>query len=130
MDQGAMRVVIVDDEPEIVLLERHLLDRDGRFEVVGEGSDGTSAVRLARTLQPHVIVLDVLMPVMDGWEALPLIKRVSPDTQVVVVSALGADSELNDRAVWLGAASYLDKLQLQSMPEVAAAACGATSTPR
>jgi DNA-binding NarL/FixJ family response regulator len=129
MDQGAMRVVIVDDEPEIVLLERHLLDRDGRFEVVGEGADGTSAVRLARTLQPHVIVLDVLMPVMDGWEALPLIKRVSPDTQVVVVSALGADSELNDRAVWLGAASYLDKLQIQSMPEVAAAACKATSTP-
>jgi len=125
-----MRVVIVDDEPEIVLLERTLLDRDGRFEVVGEGSDGTSAVRLARTLQPHVIVLDVLMPVMDGWEALPLIKRVSPDTQVVVVSALGADSELNDRAVWLGAASYLDKLQIQSMPEVAAAACGATSSPR
>jgi chemotaxis response regulator CheB len=130
MDQGAMRVVIVDDEPEIVLLERTLLHRDGRFEVVGEGADGTSAVRLARTLQPHVIVLDVLMPVMDGWEALPLIKRVSPDTQVVVVSALGADSELNDRAVWLGAASYLDKLQIQSMPEVAAAACGATSTPR
>ena len=125
-----MRVVIVDDEPEIVLLERTLLDRDGRFEVVGEGSDGTSAVRLARTLQPHVIVLDVLMPVMDGWEALPLIKRVSPDTQVVVVSALGADSELNDRAVWLGAASYLDKLQIQSMPEVAAAACGVVSTPR
>jgi DNA-binding NarL/FixJ family response regulator len=130
MDQGAMRVVLVDDEPEIVLLERTLFARDGRFEVVGEGADGTSAVRLARTLQPHVIVLDVLMPVMDGWEALPLIKRVSPDTQVVVVSALGADSELNDRAVWLGAASYLDKLQIQSMPEVAAAACGATSTPR
>jgi chemotaxis response regulator CheB len=130
MNQGTMRVVIVDDEPEIVLLERTLLDRDGRFEVVGEGADGTSAVRLARTLQPHVIVLDVLMPVMDGWEALPLIKRVSPDTQVVVVSALGADSELNDRAVWLGAASYLDKLQIQSMPEVAAAACGAPSTPR
>jgi DNA-binding NarL/FixJ family response regulator len=130
MEEGAMRVVIVDDEPEIVLLERTLLDRDGRFEVVGEGADGTSAVRLARTLQPHVIVLDVLMPVMDGWEALPLIKRVSPDTQVVVVSALGADSELNDRAVWLGAASYLDKLQIQTMPDVAAAACGAASLPR
>ena len=53
-------------------------------------------MRLARVLRPAAIVLDVLMPGMDGWEALPLIKRVSPDTQVVVISALGADSELND----------------------------------
>ena len=82
-----------------------------------------SAVKLARTLQPDAIVLDVLMPRMDGWEALPLIKRVSPDTHVVVISALGADSELNDRAVWLGAATYLDKLEILSMPEVVAAAC-------
>jgi two-component system chemotaxis response regulator CheY len=118
-----MRVVIVDDEPEIVMLERALLERDGRFEVVGVGADGASAVKLARVLHPDAIVLDVLMPGMDGWEALPLIRRVSPDTRVVVISALGADSELNDRAVWLGAASYLDKVEITSMPEVVAAAC-------
>jgi DNA-binding NarL/FixJ family response regulator len=120
---GAVSVVIVDDEPAIVSLERSLLESDGRFEIVGEGSDGTSAVRLARILNPKAIVLDVLMPGMDGWEALPLIKRVSPETHVVVISALGTDSELNDRAVWLGAATYLDKLQITSMPEVVARAC-------
>lgn len=118
-----MRVVLVDDEPAIVSLERTLLETDGRFQIVGEGADGNSAVRLARVLQPAAIVLDVLMPGMDGWEALPLIKRVAPDTQVVVISALGADSELNDRAVWLGAATYIDKLQITSMPDVVAAAC-------
>lgn len=116
-------VVLVDDEPAIVSLERTLLEDDGRFEVVGEGADGASAVKLARVLRPDVIVLDVLMPGMDGWEALPLIKRVSPGTEVIVISALGTDSELNDRAVWLGAATYLDKLQITSIPDVLAAAC-------
>ena len=116
-------VVLVDDEPSIVSLERTLLEGDGRFEIVGVGGDGASAVRLARILKPDAIVLDVLMPEMDGWEALPLIKRVSPDTQVVVISALGADSELNDRAVWLGAATYLDKLEITSIPDVVATAC-------
>ena len=118
-----VRVVLVDDEPSIVSLERSLLETDGRFEVVGEGADGKAAVTLARVLKPNAIVLDVLMPEMDGWEALPLIKRVSPDTQVVVISALGSDSELNDRAVWLGAATYLDKLQITSVPDVVAEAC-------
>jgi DNA-binding NarL/FixJ family response regulator len=118
-----VRVVLVDDEPAIVSLERSLLETDGRFEIVGEGGDGASAVKLARILKPNAIVLDVLMPGMDGWEALPLIRGVSPDTQVVVISALGAHSELNDRAVWLGAATYLDKLQIASMPDVVAAAC-------
>lgn len=113
----------MDDEPAIVSLERSLLEVDGRFLIVGEGADGTAAVRLARVLKPDAIVLDVLMPVMDGWEALPLIKRVSPATEVVVISALGADSELNDRAVWLGAATYLDKLLITSIPDVVAAIC-------
>ena len=120
---GAVSVVLVDDEPAIVSLERTLLEDDGRFEIVGEGADGMSAVKLARILQPNAVVLDVLMPRMDGWEALPLIKRVSPGTHVVVISALGVNSVLNDRAVWLGAATYLDKLEIMSMPEVVAAAC-------
>jgi chemotaxis response regulator CheB len=121
--EGVTTVVLIDDEADVVSLERTLLERDGRFEVVGVGDDGMAAVRLARTLHPDVIVLDVLMPNMDGWEALPLIKRVSPDTQVMVMSALGTDSELNDRAVWLGAATYLDKLQISTMPAVLAETC-------
>ena len=85
--------------------------------------NGADALVLAHSYRPDVILTDALMPRMDGWEALPLIKRVSPGTHVVVISALGVNSVLNDRAVWLGAATYLDKLEIMSMPEVVAAAC-------
>ena len=98
VQDGARTVVLIDDEAEIVSLERALLEHDGRFVIVGEGADGTSAVRLARTLQPDAIVLDVLMPRMDGWEALPLIKRVSPYTQVSVPLASESLTKLPARS--------------------------------
>ena len=81
--------MLVDDEPDIVFLARTLFESDGRFDVVGEASDGEEAVRLAQQLHPDAVLLDILMPGMDGWQALPLIRRVAPETAVVVVSALG-----------------------------------------
>jgi len=77
-DGAKARVVLVDDEPDIVYLARTLFERDGRFDVVGEALDGQEAVRLAQDLQPEAMLLDILMPGMDGWEALPLIRRVAP----------------------------------------------------
>ena len=115
------RILIVDDETSVHQLVRSMLRR-GEYEVQSF-TDPVEALKTARSYPPELVVSDVLMPRMDGWEALPLIKRVSPATQVVVISALGADSELNDRAVWLGAATYLDKVEIMSMPAIVAAAC-------
>src|SRR3954470_18032529 len=97
------KVILVDDEPDIVFLARTLFEHDGRFDVVGEARDGEEAVRLAQRLQTEAVLLDILMPGMDGWEALPLIRRVAPDTAVVVVSALGHRQEVAERATALGA---------------------------
>jgi DNA-binding NarL/FixJ family response regulator len=119
------RVIIVDDEPDIVFLARLLFESDGRFEVVGEAGDGEEAVRLAQELHPDAIVLDVLMPGMDGWEALPLIKRVAPETIVVVVSALGRRQSIAERARLLGAAGYIEKARLGSTPTLVASLCSA-----
>jgi CheY-like chemotaxis protein len=116
-------VVLVDDEPDIVYLARTLFERDGRFDVVGEASDGQEAVRLAQRLQPEAVLLDILMPGMDGWEALPLIRRVAPDTAVVVVSALGRRQDVAERATALGAAAYVEKAKLGSTPTLLASVC-------
>jgi len=117
------RVVLVDDEPDIVYLARTLFESDGRFDVVGEASDGEQAVRLAQSLQPEAVLLDILMPGMDGWEALPLIRRVAPDTAVVVVSALGRRQDVAQRAASLGAAAYVEKAKLGSTPMLVASVC-------
>jgi DNA-binding NarL/FixJ family response regulator len=122
-DGARARVVLVDDEPDIVYLARTLFERDGRFNVVGEASDGEEAVRLAERLQPEAVLLDILMPGMDGWAALPLIRRVAPATAVVVVSALGRRQDIAARATSLGAAAYVEKAKLGSTPALVAAVC-------
>src|SRR5205814_8582181 len=78
-----VRVLLVDDLPDIRLVMRLLLEADGRAEVVGEAADGAEAIRLAAELHPDAIVLDLRMPGMDGVSALPLIRDAAPGTVVV-----------------------------------------------
>lgn len=82
-----LRVVIVDDTQDLRLLLSMTLTIDGRFEVVGEGVNGEEGVELCRRHQPDAVLLDVMMPVMDGIEALPRIKESCPGARVVMLSA-------------------------------------------
>ena len=77
-------VVVVDDRPDVVDLVALGFGLDPRFEVVGVGFTGTDAVRLAETLHPAALVLDLDMPVMSGQEAIPLVRTASPETRIVV----------------------------------------------
>jgi DNA-binding NarL/FixJ family response regulator len=83
------RVVVVDDVADIRWLLRAALDADGRFEVVGEAGDGREGVDVVKLTRPHVAVIDLRMPRMDGLEAAAEIAQVSPETRVVVFSAVG-----------------------------------------
>ncbi|MBV8981121.1 MAG: response regulator [Acidimicrobiia bacterium] len=109
--RGKVRVLLVDDLPDIRLVMRLLLEADGRAEVVGEAVDGNEAVRLAAELHPDAVVLDLRMPGMDGVSALPLIRDASPGTVVVALSALPV-GPMTDRAVDLGA-TYVRKPDLR-----------------
>jgi DNA-binding NarL/FixJ family response regulator len=120
--QRGVRVVLIDDDPDFLFRERDLFGRDSRFEVVGEGDDGASAVRLARTLQPAAVVLDTSMPGMGGWDALALIRRVAPGTAVVVLCGDDTGSHLDDPSVWVGADACVAKSDLFSAPDVVAEA--------
>src|SRR5437660_1467221 len=106
-----VRVLLVDDLPDIRLVMRLLLEADGRTEVVGEAADGAEAIRLAGELHPDAIVLDLRMPGMDGVSALPLIRDAAPGTVVVALSALPV-GPATDRAVDLGA-TYIRKPDLR-----------------
>ncbi|MGH2705526.1 MAG: response regulator transcription factor [Actinomycetota bacterium] len=82
-----IRVLIVDDAEEIRLLLRTSLELDGRFEVVGEACDGAEAISLAGAEQPDAVVLDYAMPRVDGLTAIPHIRRCSPRTRILMLSA-------------------------------------------
>ena len=89
------------------MLLRLTLELDGRFEVVGEATNGREAVELASAERPDIVILDLAMPVMDGFEAIPEICRQSPGTKILVLSAF--DPSTSERVMSLGADSYLVK---------------------
>jgi DNA-binding NarL/FixJ family response regulator len=100
-------VLVADDAEEIRALLRVVLEFDSRLEIVGEAADGAEAVALAEALQPNVVVLDVAMPVMDGVQAIPEIRRLSPATRIVVLT--GFDEKVGNEAMAAGAHAYVHK---------------------
>jgi CheY-like chemotaxis protein len=101
------RVLLADDVPEIRQLIRLTLELDGRFEVVGEASDGAEAIAIASSQCPDVVILDVSMPVMDGIQAIPEILRRCPETKIIVLSAL--EGTTSAAALEAGADAYIVK---------------------
>ncbi|GEP39850.1 hypothetical protein NPS01_35130 [Nocardioides psychrotolerans] len=101
------RVVIIDDTPDLRELLRLALTRGG-FEVVAEAGDGREGIEVVRAHRPDVILLDLAMPVMDGIEALPTIRRLCPTAKIVVLSGFGAQ-QMSARAVAAGADGYVQK---------------------
>lgn len=102
-----IRVVIIDDTHDLRELLRLALTRGG-LEVVGEAGDGQAGIECVRLEQPDVVLLDLSMPVMDGLEALPTIRRLVPDGKIVVLSGFGA-TQMAEKAMTIGADGYLQK---------------------
>jgi DNA-binding NarL/FixJ family response regulator len=108
LSTGTRRVLIVDDEPAVRVMLDAVFKRDDRFEIAGVAVDGREAIEQTQRLLPEVILLDLVMPGLSGWEALPAIVRASPRSMVLVLSALGAEDEA-DLTLAIGAFAYLEK---------------------
>jgi DNA-binding NarL/FixJ family response regulator len=101
-------VLIVDDHELLRSGLRSRLERESGIAVVGEADSADQAVARARSLQPDVILLDLIMPRKGGIDAIPDIERAAPDAKILVVSSQAAPSWVR-RALSAGAAGYLPK---------------------
>jgi len=102
------RVLIVDDSPQVRQELRTLLPLAGDIEIVGEAADGLEAVHMAEVLRPQVILMDLEMPVMDGYKATRQIKDHCPSCRVVALTVYG-DPASRNRAVEAGVDVFLVK---------------------
>jgi DNA-binding NarL/FixJ family response regulator len=104
----AIRVLIADDHSVVRQGLRMFLSLDDELEVIGEAENGSQALQLTKKLNPDVVLMDMLMPVMDGVTATAAIRSEAPETEVIALtSVLDDDSVVG--AVKAGAIGYLLK---------------------
>lgn len=88
--EGPIRVVIADDESDVRLLLHIQLELEG-FEIAGEATDGRSAIEQCRDARPDVVILDLLMPGVNGFEAIPTLRRQHPEVAIVAYTAVAGE---------------------------------------
>lgn len=118
MAEGPIRVLIVDDHSVVRTGLRVFLDLQPDMEVVGEAADGSEGVAVARRLEPDVVLMDLLMPNMDGITAIGRIKSERPVTEIVTMTSF-IEEEKVTAALEAGASGYV--LKDAEAEEVAAA---------
>lgn len=108
MTTEAITVLIVDDHELVREGVRTFLQRMSDIQVVGEAASGQEGLRLAAQLAPDVALMDLVMPEMDGIETTRQLKRISPSTQVIVLTSFDDDEHILP-AIRAGALSYILK---------------------
>jgi YesN/AraC family two-component response regulator len=123
-----IRVVIADDVPDLRALLRTQLELEDGFDVVGEAADGRAAIDVVEETRPDCILLDLAMPVMDGLQAIPEIRRLGPGIVIVVLSGFEA-ATVAEAALGAGADVYLEKgASLATIAETLRDVCSTAAT--
>jgi DNA-binding NarL/FixJ family response regulator len=106
--EGLVRILIADDHRLFAESLMTVLSEDDRVDVVGIADDGREAVELALELRPDVILMDLKMPVLDGFEATRRLRESGSDAQILILT--GTDEEIgSEAAAQAGATGYLRK---------------------
>ncbi|MDI9514761.1 MAG: response regulator [Clostridiaceae bacterium] len=100
--------VITDDAIFMRTLLRKIVEQEESYEVLGEASNGREAIEAAEKYKPDILTLDITMPEMDGIQAVPEILKVSPTTNIIMVSAMGQQSMVIE-AIKQGAKDFVVK---------------------
>jgi len=100
------KVLVVDDESHILRILKNYLKSEAYD--VHTATNGIEAIEKVMEVNPRIVLLDIIMPVMDGMDALKKIKKIKPETAVFMITAV-ADEEISKRAMELGADGYFTK---------------------
>jgi len=98
---------VVDDAAFMRMMLKDILLKGG-FEIAGEATNGTEAVRLYQELKPDLVTMDITMPEVDGIAAVKEIKKIDPNAKVVMVSAMGQQAMVIE-AIQAGASDFIVK---------------------
>lgn len=101
------RILVVDDAAFMRMLLKDILGNGG-FEIAGEATSGVEAVRKYKELQPDLVTMDILMPDMDGIQAVKEIKALDPNARIIMCSAMG-QKEMVVEAIKAGAKDFITK---------------------
>lgn len=112
--RALLRVMVVDDLPEMRFLLEIALSREPKVALVGEGDDGQQAVEKIELLRPELVVMDLQMPRLNGIEATKRIKELWPQVDVVAFTSSGPDDGRAQMAA-AGAVASFDKHQLKEL---------------
>ncbi len=115
-----IKFVVVDDAVFMRTLIKRMIEENPSYVVVGEGANGYEAIAQAKKFEPDIITLDITMPEMDGITAIKEIMAVSPNTKIIMVSAMGQQAMVID-AIKTGAKDFIvkpfDKTRVQQAIE-------------
>ena len=103
----AKRILIADDAAFMRMMLKDILTKGG-YEIAGEAADGNEALSKYKELKPDLVTMDITMPVMDGLEALQVMKKDDENAKVVMITALGQKDKMI-QAIKNGAAEFITK---------------------
>ncbi|ADZ89725.1 response regulator transcription factor [Marinomonas mediterranea] len=103
-----VKILVVDDSISLRTISKKILSGQDDFNVIGEAADGAQALELLKTVEPDVIILDLVMPIMDGKETLSKIMERGHKAKVVIASSVGGEDSVEE-CLKLGATSYVQK---------------------
>jgi two-component system chemotaxis response regulator CheY len=103
------RVLLVDDSTVIIQQLQKILEGSGMFEVVGHAKNGIEGIKLYTSLKPDIVCMDLIMPVMDGLQAIRSIMSMDKDAKIVVISSAAGVGEKTLEAIRFGAKNIISK---------------------
>ncbi len=103
------KVLIVDDSAALARQLQNVLAEMDEYEVVGSAADGAQAIKMYKTLNPDVVLMDIVMPMMDGLQSLRTILKLDASAKVVMISSLGGVGSKVEEALRLGAQNVISK---------------------